>query len=86
MNSHERRAANRMWPHYVYLYNELAEECFPWLEENFGSCSFKRRRMPRWCWKPDMGQGPSFTMMQHGIEIYFRKKEDYAWFMLRWNR
>ena len=86
MNSRDRRTVNRLWPHSTYLYNDLVEECFPWLEENFGSCSFKRRGMPRWCWRPDMGPGPSFTMMQHGVELHFRKKEDYAWFMLKWNR
>jgi hypothetical protein len=86
MNSHQRRTSNRFWLHYAYLYNDQVEECFMWLHKNFGSCSFKTRRMPRWCWCPDLGQGPSFTMMRHGVEIYFRKKEDYAWFMLKWNR
>lgn len=85
MNSHDRRIVNRMWPHSVYLYDDLAEECFAWLEKTFGSCSFKRRAMPRWCWKPDMVQGHSFTMLRQGVALYFRRKEDYAWFMLKWD-
>ena len=86
MNSHERRTTERRWPHCVFVNNILAEECFPWMEENFGSSSFKRRRMPRWCWRPDMGQGPGFTIMRHGVEIYFRRKEDYTWFLLKWEQ
>ena len=86
MNSHQRRTNNRFWAHGVYLHNDQTEECFLWLHNNFGSCKFRTRRLPRWCWRPDMGQGPSFTVMRHGVEIYFRKKEDYAWFMLKWNR
>lgn len=86
MNSHDRRIVNRMWPYGIYLYNNLAEECFPWLNKNFGSCSFKRRAMPRWCWKPDMGQGPSFTVIRHGVEVFFRKERDYLAFLLRWDR
>ena len=86
MNSRDRRTINRLWPHSIYLYNDLVEECFPWLEENFGSCSFKRRGMPRWCWKPNMVPGPNFTVYREGIELHFRRKEDYSWFLLRWNR
>lgn len=87
MNSHDRRTTNRYWPHGVYVYNDLADECFEWLHKNFGSCSFKRRKTPRWCWRPDMVPvGTNFTMKQQGVEVFFRKKEDYAWFMLKWNR
>ena len=48
MNSHERRTTERRWPHCVFVNNILAEECFPWMEENFGSSSFgnsKRDKM-----------------------------------------
>jgi hypothetical protein len=86
MNSHDRRVTNRYWAHGVYVYDYIADECFEWLNHNFGSCSFKRRYMPRWCWRPDMVPGPNFSVYREGVEIFFHKKEDYAWFMLKWNR
>ena len=86
MNSRDRRTVDRLWPHGIYLENDLADECFPWLKKNFGSCSFKRRRMPRWCWRPDMLPGPNFTMYQGGVSLYLRKERDYLAFLLRWNR
>ena len=88
MNSHDRRVTERRWPHCVYLHegDGFVEDCFEWLHKNFGSCRWVGRNNPRWCWRPDMGQGPGFTIMRHGVEVFFRKKEDYAWFMLKWEQ
>lgn len=86
MNSHERRIVNRYWGHSINVYNALADECFPWLEENFGSCNFKSRRMPRWCWTPNMATNSNFTVYQDGVNFYFHKERDYVAFLLKWNR
>ena len=88
MNSHERRICERAWPYSVYIHagGGLINDCFEWLNTNYGSNRMNRRRSPRWCYRPDMGQGPNFVIMQHGVSIFFRKEKDYAWFMLKWEQ
>lgn len=89
MNARERRAAARYWPHYVEVNfsAELLDECTDWLHNNFGTCKFNTRNNPRWCWRPNYGDvGGNFANYRIGIQLFFRKKEDYAWFLLKWNR
>lgn len=88
MNSHDRRTTNRFWPYGVHLDMEhkSLNEVLEWLTYTFGSCSFKTRRTPRWCWKPEYVDNGNFTMRQHGAWVFFRKDKDYALFLLKWDR
>lgn len=86
MNSHERRITERRWPYAININNdnELLCECIAWLGENYGSCKFIRKNNPRWCWRPNYNTD-QFAMYCIGAQLYFRKKTDYAWFLLKWD-
>ena len=86
MNSRDRRSVERAWPHCLYLHDNdgFVEDCFDWLHKNFGSCRWVGKRNPRWCWRPDMVGGPSFTAYRQGVSVYFRKEKDYLAFLLKW--
>lgn len=86
MNSRDRRTVNRLWPYGAFLYDYIADEVMEWMHANFGSCSFKRKGMPRWCWKPEMAPGPNFSMYREGVYVHFRKERDYLAFLLRWSQ
>lgn len=88
MNSHDRRTVNRAWPHSVVVDDNILfdQDCWTWLHTNFGSCSFKRRSMPRWCWRPSYLSMGNFTVANDGAEIFFRKEKDYMAFLLRWEQ
>jgi hypothetical protein len=89
MNSHERRVTERRWPHCINVINDsddYVNEVFDWLYINFGSCWFTRKNNPRWCFRPHHESVGNFVLNTVGAQIFFRKKEDYAWFMLRWDR
>ena len=87
MNSHERRVNERRWPHCATISNGDARmlEILDWLHENFGSCSLSRRRLSRWCCRPDYSPTHSFASIWSGTQLFFRCKEDYAWFLLKWD-
>ena len=87
MNSHERRTTERRWPYCIDINNDdaLLIECFSWLDHTLGSCEFTRKRNPRWCWRPNYSN-KGFAMYRIGIQVYFRRKEDYAWFLLKWEQ
>jgi hypothetical protein len=85
MNSRDRRRVERAWPHGVYIYEYMFEECFDWLNTNFGSCRWQGKHNPRWCWRPDMVPGPNFSVYREGASVYFRKERDYLAFLLRWS-
>lgn len=87
MNSHERRVCNRRWPHCVTVSNgdDRYSDIFEWLYENFGNCSLARRRPPRWVWRKDYSTSHSMTEIWDGTQVFFRHKEDYAWFLLKWD-
>ena len=88
MNSHERRVVDRYWRHVVNVDVSILfdEDGWTWLHETFGSCTFKRKNYPRWCWRPHYVSVGNFAMRSDGAQIFFRKKADYAWFMLKWDR
>lgn len=88
MNSRDRRGVERAWPHSVYLHNydSLIEDCFAWLNTNYGSCRWRGKHNPRWCWRTDWEPGLNFTQLCAGVSVHFRRERDYAWFMLRWNQ
>lgn len=88
MNARDRRTVNRMWPHSVVVDDHILfdQDCWTWLHKNFGSCSFKRRGMPRWCWRPSYYDVGSFAVACDGAEIFFRKERDYTAFLLRWQQ
>ena len=87
MNAHDRRVTARYWPHSIDMdhdddrYYEVVE----WLNKNFGSCNFKKRRPPRWVWRPYYADIGNFSQMWVGTQFFFRKKEDYSWFLLKWD-
>lgn len=87
MNSRDRRTVNRMWPHAIDVdhldtrYYDIIE----WLNKNFGSCSFKRRQMPRWCWRPTYIDAGNFSQVWSGTQLFFRRDKDYMAFLLRWD-
>lgn len=87
MNSHERRTTERRWPYYVDINNddELLGECAEWLWDNFGTCKFNTRANPRWCFRLNYTD-VSFARYATGAQIYFRRKEDYTWFLLKWEQ
>ena len=89
MNSHQRRTTERFWPHGAHLQcsDQELDECLKWLTETFGSCSFKRRKTPLWCYRPEYipGRG-NFTMHSYGASIFFRRERDYTAFLLRWEQ
>lgn len=87
MNSHERRVVERAWPHAINLLydDDRFEEIFRWLSRNFGSPYFKRKQLPRWCYRPHYEDMGSFAMMCVGEQLFFRKDKDYMAFLLRWN-
>lgn len=86
MNSHERRVVERTWPYAINIdhdddrYYDIVE----WLNKNFGSCSFKRRRMPRWCWRPTYADAGNFSVWA-STQLYFRKEKDYMAVLLKWD-
>lgn len=86
MNSRDRRNSARTWRYDSYIddQNNRVEDCFEWLNKNLGSCRWVGKHNPRWCWRPDMGQGPNFVMMRHGVILFFRKEKDYLSFLLKW--
>ena len=86
VNSHDRRVCDRYWPHAVSLNNEDSRyyDIVEWLNTNFGSCSFKRRSMPRWCWRPSYQDAGNFSVWE-GTDIFFRKDKDYTAFLLKWD-
>jgi hypothetical protein len=88
MNSRERRVVERRWPYAIDVNydDDLLDDCLLWLHENFGTCWFTRKNNPRWCWRPNHATGSNFTYFIIGAQLYFRKKEDYAWFLLKWDR
>ena len=88
MNSHDRRVTERYWPHTINVsYDDDREyEIFEWLNKNFGSCSFKRRSTPRWCWRPNYVDVGNFAMAAVGTQLHFRKEKDYMAFLLKWDR
>ena len=87
MNSHQRRVCDRYWPYDIHLQcgNDLLDEILEWLTETFGSCKFKGKRMPVWCYRPEWvaGRG-NFTMHPYGASLFFRREKDYALFLLKW--
>lgn len=87
MNSHERRVVERYWPHCVNVANDDARyaDLVEWLNKNFGSCSFKRRQSPRWCWRPVYTDLGNFAHYWSQTQLYFRKEKDYLAFLLRWD-
>ena len=87
MNSHERRTTERRWPYYVDINHddELLEQCSSWLHNNYGSCRFSRKRNPRWCFRLNY-DAIGLAQYATGAQIYFRRKEDYAWFLLKWEQ
>ena len=87
MNSHERRVVGRRWPHCITVdcaSDDHSNEIFDWLYTNFGSCWFNRKHNPRWVFRPYQESIGSFAMVTTGVQIFFRKEKDYAWFMMRW--
>lgn len=86
MNSHERRVVERYRSHSINVsydddrYSDIIE----WLNKNFGSCEFKRKKSPRWCWRPDYMDMSGFAMMCVGTQLFFHKEKDYMAFLLRW--
>jgi hypothetical protein len=88
MNSHERRVVERRWPYAIDINynNDLLDECLTWLHDNFGTCYFSRKNNPRWCWRPNYSTQEFGNFSYHliGAQLYFRRKEDYSWFLLRW--
>jgi hypothetical protein len=89
MNSHDRRVTERYWPHCVEVGHDSEDQRYydiiEWLNKNFGSCSFKKKKMPRWCWRPAYTPLSGFTMYWSGTQIFFRKEKDYMTFLLRWD-
>lgn len=87
MNSHERRVVERYWRHAINVYHDddRYNDIVAWLNLNFGSCNFKRRHMPRWCWRPHYESIGNFSQMWTGDQLYFRKDRDYTAFLLRWD-
>jgi len=87
MNSHERRVCDRYWSHRATVSNgdDRYYDIFEWLYENFGNCSLSRRRPPRWVWTPDYSTSHSMTEIWDGTQIFFHRKADYAWFLLKWD-
>ena len=88
MNSHQRRVCDRYWPYDIHLQcgNDLLDEILEWLTETFGSCSFKRRSTPRWCWRPNYVDVGNFAMAAVGTQLHFRKEKDYMAFLLKWEQ
>lgn len=88
MNSRERRNVERRWPYCININHddELLDECMQWLVDNFGTCYHYRKNNPRWCWRPNYTIVGSFVMQTIGAQIYFRKRADYAWFLLKWEQ
>ena len=88
MNSHERRVVERRWPHAINIDHDddLLDECFQWLTNNFGTCYFYKKNNPRWVWRPNYSDAQNFAYHIIGAQIFFRKKEDYSWFLLKWDR
>ena len=86
MNSHDRRVSDRYWPWSVEIEGDaLAIECFGWLNKTLGSSSFKRKKMPRWCWRPYYISAGNFSVYQ-GTMIFFHSEKDYVAFLLKWDR
>ena len=87
MNSHERRVTERYWPHAINIsydddrYYDIVE----WLNKNLGSCSFKRKNYPRWCWRPNWADMGNFSVGWVGTQLFFRKDKDYMAFLLKWD-
>ena len=87
MNSHDRRTTERYWPHAINVLHDddRHDEIFEWLETNLGSCSFKRKKSPRWCWRPHYEDVGNFARAWVGTQLHFRKDKDYAWFLMKWD-
>ena len=87
MNSHQRRVVERRWPHCVAVTDPfLADECLEWLAKTYGNSGFTRKRIPRWCWRPDYETSGNFSQTESGVQLFFRRKADYAWFLLKWEQ
>jgi hypothetical protein len=87
MNAHDRRVTDRYWPHCINVSydDDRFLEIHEWLNKNFGSSSFRRRRPPRWCWRPNYTDVGNFAMVAVGSQLHFRKEKDYMAFLLRWD-
>ena len=87
MNSHERRTAERYWTHCINLSNddERYYDIMDWIYNNFGSCSFKRRRGPRWCWRPVYSDVGNFARAWTKTQLFFHNDKDFTWLLMKWD-
>ena len=87
MNAHDRRVTERYWPHAINVSHDDDRyyDIIEWLNKNLGSCSFKRKNYPRWCWRPNYISVGNFAMSWEGTQLFFHKDKDYAWFLMKWD-
>ena len=85
MNSHQRRKIKRQWPHVFYIYAESGNTpaYLKWLHQTYGSGKFLPRKKRCWRYKIDYLSYHKYDVI-FGASIFFQRKEDYNWSLLRW--